>query len=143
MEKLQRFMLPGNTPECDSEEAGAAREFLTRIGDKWPLLVIVVLFNAPARRARFSELNKQVAGISHTMLSATLRSLERDGMVTRQVFPEVPPRVEYELTELGLGLLRTMQTLVDWVTTNYPEIKRARAGFDTAAAVVVKGGIGA
>ena len=65
------------------------------------------------------------------MLTMTLRHLERDGLVTRELFPEVPPRVEYELTPLGQSLLQPMQGLVDWVTTNWEEVKEARDQFDT------------
>jgi DNA-binding HxlR family transcriptional regulator len=74
-----------------------------------------------------------VDGISQRMLTTTLRNLERDGFLTREVFPEVPPRVEYELTALGLTLLRPMQELVDWIGRNWNSIKKAREHFDKRA----------
>jgi DNA-binding HxlR family transcriptional regulator len=72
-----------------------------------------------------------VGGISQTMLTATLRNLERDGMVVREIFPEVPPRVEYELTKLGLSMLEPMQGLIDWVAANWATVKKARERFDS------------
>lgn len=81
----------------------------------------------PGERARFSELERAIPG---GMLTLTLRTLERDGLLTRELFPEVPLRVEYELTTLGRSLLRPMQGLVDWVTENWQQVKVARAEFD-------------
>jgi DNA-binding HxlR family transcriptional regulator len=89
-----------------------------------------MLARTPHNRARFSELQKLVDGISQRMLTTTLRNLERDGFLQREVFPEVPPRVEYELTSLGLSLLKPMEHLVQWVGSNWPSIKEARAHFD-------------
>ena len=86
---------------CKGEHAKAARELLTRVGDKWSILLVVMLARTPNNRARFSELQRLVDGISQRMLTTTLRNLERDGFVKREVFAEVPPRVEYELTNLG------------------------------------------
>ena len=80
------------------------RDMLSRVGDKWSLLVIFILKGRPAFRARFSDLKRSIPGISQRMLTATVRNLERDGMLTRHVYAEVPPRVEYELTPLGRGL---------------------------------------
>jgi DNA-binding HxlR family transcriptional regulator len=84
----------------------------------------------PRSRARFSELERSIPGISQRMLTLTLRNLERDGLITRDLFPEIPPRVEYELTSLGKSLLRPMQGLVDWVATNWEEVNKARSRFD-------------
>jgi DNA-binding HxlR family transcriptional regulator len=81
-------------------------------------------------RARFSELERAVPGISQRMLSTTLKNLERDGLATREVFPEVPPRVEYELTKLGKSLLRPTQGLVDWVKENWEDVRKAQSLFD-------------
>src|SRR4029077_5818139 len=77
------------------------REMLGRVGDKWSLLVIAMLDERPTQRARFSELKRSMPGSAQRMLTATLRSLERDGVLTREIYAEVPPRVEYELTPLG------------------------------------------
>ncbi len=115
---------------CKNQESKAVREFLTKVGDKWSILLIVMLSKTPKRRARFSELQRMVDGISQRMLTTTLRNLERDGFVSREVFPEVPPRVEYELTSLGLTILGPMQQLVDWIGNNWNSIKKARAHFD-------------
>ena len=117
---------------CRGEHAKAARELLTRVGDKWSILVVVMLSRTPHRRARFSELQRLVDGISQRMLTSTLRYLERDGFVEREVFPEVPPRVEYELTALGLSLLQPMEALVGWIGENWQPIKEARTRFDRA-----------
>ena len=112
---------------CGSEDAAAVREMMTRIGDKWSIFLICSLSKTPNQRARFSELERTIPGISQRMLTATLRHLERDGLVTREVFPEVPPRVEYELTDLGRSLLLPMQALVDWVGNHWSAVKKARS----------------
>lgn len=115
---------------CKSDETKVIREFMTKVGDKWSILLVVVLARMPRKRARFSELQRIVNGISQRMLTTTLRNLERDGFVQREVFPEVPPRVEYELTDLGRSLLRPLQHLVQWIGMNWDDIKRARESFD-------------
>ena len=112
------------------EEGVAVREFLTKVGDKWTILVVVSLSQVPGCRARFSEIEKVIPAISQRMLTLTLRTLERDGLITRELFPEVPPRVEYELTALGKSLLAPTQALLDWVGNNRPDIKKARGKFD-------------
>ena len=91
---------------------------------------MVTLSRKTNHRARFSELQRSVDGISQRMLTTTLRQLERDGLVYREVFPEVPPRVEYELSEPGLSLLEPMRSLVHWIGSNWELIKKARNGFD-------------
>jgi len=118
---------------CQQQDTKPLREFLTKVGDKWSILLIVMLAGAPGHRARFSELQKMVEGISQRMLTTTLRQLERDGLITREIFPEVPPRVEYELTDLGLSLLKPMRNLILWIGTNWDSIKKAREGFDKRA----------
>lgn len=115
---------------CSGPEAMATREFLARVSDKWSILVVMLLARGPKRRARFSELQKSIHGISQTMLTSTLRALERDGLVVREVFPEVPPRVEYELTELGASVLKPMQAMAAWVEENWGEVRKARERFD-------------
>jgi len=106
------------------------REMLDRVGDKWSLLVIAMLEQAPTQRARFSELKRAVPGISQRMLTATLRSLERDGLLTRDAFAEVPPRVEYQLTPLGRGFMQPVRALVAWLQMNWSTIRAARETFD-------------
>lgn len=105
-------------------------DLLARLGDKWSVLVIVTLARSPEHCARFSDLMRNVSGISQRMLTTTLRHLERDGILTRRLFPEVPPRVEYTLTELGLGLLGPVSALVEWIEQRWPDIERSRAEYD-------------
>jgi DNA-binding HxlR family transcriptional regulator len=100
---------------------------LARVGDKWTLLVVRELNNGPRR---FSEIRRALGSISQKMLTTTLRLLERDGLVTRTVFPTVPPRVEYELTALGRDLLTPVNALADWALKNAERVERAQATFD-------------
>jgi DNA-binding HxlR family transcriptional regulator len=109
------------------------RDMLSRVGDKWSLLVIAMLEGMPSRRGRFSDLKRSIPGISQRMLTATVRNLERDGMLTRHVYAEVPPRVEYELTTLGRGLMDPVRGLVSWLQANWPVIRGARERFDARA----------
>jgi DNA-binding HxlR family transcriptional regulator len=113
---------PRLTDECQS-----VSEVLGRVGDKWTVLVVSLLGRGPMR---FSELRRAVDGISQKMLSTTLRTLERDGFCTRTVFPTVPPRVEYELTELGRDLLVPVKGLADWALANRGRVDAARRRFD-------------
>lgn len=105
----------------------AIRGVLDRIGDKWSLLVVATL-DGPA--LRFSELQTRIPGISQRMLTRTVRSLERDGLVSRKVYAEVPPRVEYELTATGRTLIEPAVTLAEWAIDNNPEIERNQAIYD-------------
>ena len=106
------------------------REVLDRVGDKWSLLVIAMLEQRPTARARFSELKRNIPSISQRMLTATLRSLERDGLLTRHVYAEVPPRVEYALTPLGKQFMQPVRGLVTWLQTHWSTIRSARERFD-------------
>jgi DNA-binding HxlR family transcriptional regulator len=115
---------------CHSDEHRVVRAFMSRVGDKWSILLVVMLARTPKQRARFSELQRMIDGISQRMLTTTLRNLERDGFVTREVFAEVPPRVEYQLTPLGKSLLAPLQHLVTWIGGNWSTIKKAREKFD-------------
>jgi len=118
------------TKETHDKTRCPLQELLTRLGDKWSMLVIHALARAPKNRARFSELRRAITGISQRMLTATLRNLERDGLLTRDVFPVIPPRVEYALTPLGKDLLNPVQAFVAWVESNWSKIQSARATFD-------------
>jgi DNA-binding HxlR family transcriptional regulator len=100
---------------------------LNRIGDKWSVYVVSILGDGPKR---FSELKRTIDGISQRMLTLTLRGLERDGLVTRTVFPTVPPRVDYELTPLGRTLLPPVMALAAWAKANGEQIYAARERFD-------------
>lgn len=104
-----------------------AREMLDRIGDKWSLAVVHQLGWGPRR---FTELKNSVEGISQRMLTATLRGLERDGLVKRTIHPVVPPRVDYELTPLGVGLVETVCAMLRWTVAQRNAIERARADYD-------------
>jgi DNA-binding HxlR family transcriptional regulator len=115
---------------CAGHDADAVRDLLSRVGDKWSIFLIVSLSKIPGQRARFSEIEKGIPGISQRMLTTTLKSLVRDGFISREVFPEVPPRVEYELTDLGRSILGPMQNLVNWIGGNWPEVKKSRAKKD-------------
>lgn len=114
---------------CRSSDPMAVRELLTKVGDKWTIFIVLSL-DLLGGRARFSELERAVPGISQRMLSSTLKTLERDGMVTRELFPEIPPRVEYEMTDLGRSLLRPTQGLVDWVKENWQQVRDAQSRYD-------------
>ncbi len=105
----------------------AVASVLARVGDKWSVLVIMLLGTGPRR---FNELKRMVGGISQRMLTLTLRGLERDGLVTRTVFPTVPPRVDYELTDLGHGLSKPVMSLGEWARHHLPDIEMARQNFD-------------
>ena len=112
---------------CDTEAAQEMRRTLDRIGDKWSLLVIALLGAGPRR---FTELRREIGAISQRMLTLTLRQLERDGLVQRTVYPVVPPRVEYRLTDLGGTLLESIQSIVNWTLAHRGEINAARAAYD-------------
>ena len=105
----------------------AVSDVLARVGDKWSVLVVTRLGGAPLR---FNELRRSIGGISQRMLTLTLRGLERDGLITRTVFPTIPPRVEYALTTLGRDLLQPVSALGDWALRNQAKIARARERFD-------------
>src|SRR4030081_3466454 len=113
-------------PHLESDCRGVA-SILARVGDKWSVFVIMLLGNGPRR---FNEIKRMVGGISQRMLTLTLRGLERDGLTTRAVSPTIPPRVDYELTDLGRGLWQPVEALGKWASEHQTEIKDARAGFD-------------
>jgi DNA-binding HxlR family transcriptional regulator len=129
--------LPADPPmspyegSCRREEndGRAIRDVLDRIADKWSLLVIGTLSNGSLR---FTELQRHIPGVSQRMLTLTLRQLERDGMLTRTVFAEVPPRVQYELTPTGRTLIAPSIALAQWAIANYPAIEASRAAYDAA-----------
>ena len=112
------------------EDCRAVSEVLSRVGDKWTILVVSELGNGPKR---FNELRRSLGSISQRMLTLTLRGLERDGLVTRTVFPTVPPRVDYELTKLGRSLLEPVSGIGLWARQNRAAIQEARLRFDAAA----------
>jgi DNA-binding HxlR family transcriptional regulator len=105
----------------------AIRAVLDRIGNKWTLLVVATLDGGPLRSG---ELHARLPGVSQRMLTRTLRDLERDGLVTRTSFAEVPPRVEYELTPLGRTLIEPAVTLAAWAVEHDDELERSRSRYD-------------
>lgn len=113
--------------QWDSREDCNVRQILDRVADKWSLLVISLLAE---KTMRFGELVREIDGVSKKMLAVTLRHLERDGLVHREVFPEIPPRVEYRLSPLGGTLLGTIQSLVGWVEQHQMQVAQAREAFD-------------
>ena len=114
-----------------SADCNAVNDILSTIGDKWTVLIVVTLSKGPMR---FNEIRRAVGGISQRMLTLTLRGLERDGFATRTVFPTVPPRVDYALTELGKTLITPLEQIARWAIAHQDEVADARANFDTAKA---------
>jgi DNA-binding HxlR family transcriptional regulator len=113
---------PHSNPDCR-----AVSELLSRVGDKWAVLIVKSLV---ARPCRFNEQKREIGGISQQMLTRTLRTLERDGMVERIVHPTVPPSVEYRLTDLGQSLAVPVMALADWTFAHLPQIHANRADYD-------------
>jgi DNA-binding HxlR family transcriptional regulator len=116
------FPTPGEGDDCR-----VVREILDLVGDKWTLYIIATLRNGPVR---FNEMRRQIDGISQRMLTINLRGLERNGVVKRTLFPTIPPRVDYELTEVGRTLLAPVMALVTWANSNRENIRGARARYD-------------
>ena len=116
--------------ELDHSVCRSVTPVLNRVGDKWSMLIVMILSGGSKR---FSELKRAIDGISQRMLTLTLRGLERDGLVTRTVTPSIPPRVDYELTELGVSLRQPVQVLGDWAIAHIDCIRAAQERFDAAA----------
>ena len=110
-----------NNDECP------IRNVVAQIGDKWSVLILFALVDGTDR---FNSLKSRVVGISQRMLTQTLRDLEREGYVNRTVYPEVPVRVEYSLTEMGRDLVKPLYQLVSWADEHHDDIKRARIAYD-------------
>ena len=126
--KPENIRVPVPPPNAhEGADCRAVGSILSRVGDKWSVFVIMMLINGPLR---FNELKRMIGGISQRMLTLTLRGLERDGLVTRTVFPTIPPRVDYELTDLGRGLSEPVIALGEWAKQHQPQIEAARDRFD-------------
>lgn len=123
---LRREPQPGDPDNCR-----AVMRLLDRIGDKWTVMVVGVLSRGPQR---FNAIQREIEGLSHRMLTITLRGLERDGLVNRTAFATIPPKVEYELTQLGWSLLEPLQAMAAWAFRNQPVVEAAQAAFDGAQA---------
>lgn len=120
---------PANRLDKTLTAACPVRDVLNRIGDKWSVLILIQL---KAGAKRFGALRREVPDISQRMLTETLRHLQRDGFVSRTVFPTVPPSVEYAMTDLGRSLLRPLDRLVEWTDDNHDEVRSARMRYDQA-----------
>ena len=114
-------------PDPASEDCRALSSILARVGDKWTVLIVVLLGDGPKR---FNEIKRMVGGISQRMLTFTLRGLERDGLLTRTVYPTTPQRVDYELTRLGSTLWEAVEPLSTWARDHVEEILTSRQRFD-------------
>ena len=104
-----------------------SRQILDRIGDTWSVLVVMMLADGPQR---YTALSRRIEGVSPKMLTQTLRGLERDGLISRTVHAEVPPRVDYELTDLGRSLLGLVRGLEQWAVTHIDDVLAARRAYD-------------
>ena len=120
-EKLQKY---SNADQCP------VRNVLDRIGDKWSMLILLLLEDAEV--LRFNEIYGHIETISQKMLAVTLKSLEADGLIRRTVYPQIPPKVEYELTPIGKSLMPHLHGLVKWAKVNMNEIKESRIAFENA-----------
>ena len=130
--------VPEGSGHSLSQNCSRVSEVLSRIGDKWTVLVVMLLRDGPRR---FSVLKREIGGVSQRMLTLTLRGLERDGLVTRTVFATVPPRVDYELTELGQSLRVPVEALGAWTFAHLDVLDAARRKFDqskTAEAIAAR-----
>ena len=124
--------------QCPTEPLGpqhircrSITPILSRIGDKWSILIVMMLAHGPRR---FNELKRLVDGISQRMLTLNLRGLEREGLISRKIFPTIPPKVEYALTDLGKSLCMHVIALGQWAEENFDAIAAARAAFDAREA---------
>src|ERR1700755_1584754 len=120
-------VLPPLPHAHEGSDCRAVASVLARVGDKWSVLLIMMLGDGPKR---FNELKRMIKGISQRMLTLTLRGLERDGLVTRTVFPTIPSRVDYERTDLGRGLQQPVNALGQWAVDHQEQIESARTRFD-------------
>lgn len=121
---------PMNSEICERSNCAPIREILDRVGDKWSLYIIATLNDGPMR---FTEIKRRVNGISQRMLTLTLRSLERDGLLTRKAYKSVPLRVDYRLTPLGASLLQPIGELLTWALESRRRIEKARVAYDRTA----------
>lgn len=137
MEQLQerKTLFVGDTDVTEAAEPGFASHrchritpVLNRVGDKWSMQIVMALGSGPRR---FSELKREIDGISQRMLTLSLRGLERDGLISRHVTPSIPPRVDYQLTELGLSLSEPVRALGAWASEHIDCIRAAQQRFDT------------
>ena len=127
---MPRPIEQSNGPCLQSAGCKNVAPVLNRVGDKWSMMIVMMLSGGPMR---FSELKRAIEGISQRMLTLSLRGLERDGLLTRTVTPIIPPRVDYELTELGVSLREPVKALGEWAIEHIACIRTAQERFDAAA----------
>jgi len=125
--KTKLKLVPDNLAHEGEASCKALAQILDRIGDKWTIMVVGVLSHGPMR---FNALQREIPGVSHRMLTMTLRGLERDGLVKRTAFATIPPRVDYELTPVGQSLTEPLRALAGWARGKQAGIEAARAAFD-------------
>jgi DNA-binding HxlR family transcriptional regulator len=116
------------TGSCSQKNICPVKDIMATYGDKWSMYVILLL--GQNKKMRFNEMRSAITGISQRMLAVTLRSLEQDGMISRTLFPEIPPRVEYCLTELGESLLKQILEFATWAEANFDAIMKARKKYE-------------
>jgi|EP01037_Dinobryon_pediforme_P011529 DNA-binding HxlR family transcriptional regulator len=124
-------MIAENYKNFSGADDCPVRNVLDRVGDKWSILIISIL--GERGTLRFNELNQQIGNISQKMLTVTLKTLEADGLVSRKMYPQIPPKVEYTLTPLGESLLPFIASLTNWALQNMPAILASRAKYNTGA----------
>jgi DNA-binding HxlR family transcriptional regulator len=130
LEKLIHGRPYRETPDGPRFRPCVPNSVLARLGDKWTILVMSHLAVADGHRLRFSAMMGSIEGITQRMLTLTLRNLERDGLLTRHYFSEVPPRVEYELTAMGASMLPALEGFTSWIKDNWPMIETFRRAYD-------------
>ena len=126
----QRYASTTPPPDLDPRIEALVNDLIGRVADKWTMLILEVL--SEHGEVRFTQLSRLVQGISQKMLTQTLRHMERDGLVTRTIHPVVPPRVEYKLTALGLGLGAAFCGVWVWASENFKAVEAARQAFDSS-----------
>ncbi|MEP7316565.1 MAG: helix-turn-helix domain-containing protein [Sphingomicrobium sp.] len=119
----------GADPHANGSVCRNVTPVLNRVGDKWSMQIVMALSHGPRR---FSELKREIDGVSQRMLTLSLRGLQRDGLITRTVTPSIPPRVDYDLTELGISLREPVRALGDWAVSHIDCIRAAQAQYDKA-----------
>ena len=128
--------VPGPCAHWDDQDADFIREILDLVGDKWSVLIIGTLADGATR---YSDLADAIPGISQRMLTLTLKQLQRSGIISRTAYPEVPPRVEYALTDIGTSLLSTVLAMAAWSAGHHAEIRRRQAAFDAGTESALPG----
>ena len=133
--EIQLLMIEENYKKFNGLENCPVRNVLDRVGDKWSILIISIL--GECGTTRFNQLNQKIGNISQKMLTVTLRTLEADGLVRRTIYPEIPPRVEYNLTPMGKSLLPAIEGLTHWAQENMPAVLASREQYKNRESISV------